>query len=149
MEGINERNKLVNFKNGTIRIVPKEGPPPRHKDRTLIGEDEFKRACWTCRERKICTEYYAWAKVCQEGSQGLKERTIAAIIKKGERRYCSKCWEDVLEKHNIEYRKNGDIRLITKEEEPKEAENKGNKRIKVDDIERKKVEGKGKKKGQL
>ena len=39
--------------------------------------------------------------------------------------------------------------MVLKEEEPKEAEKKGNKRVKVDDIERKKVEGEGRKKKQL
>ena len=142
-------NKVVYFKDGTIRIVAKERPCPQHKDRKRIEEDEFRRTCWTCRGRKICTEYYAWAKVCQEGTQGIKERTITTIIKGGERRHCSKCWEDILKEYKVEYRQNGDTRMVLKEEEPKEAEKKGNEKIKVDDIERKKVEGKGKKKGQL
>ena len=139
-------NKVEYYKDGSIRIIPKEGGCPRwpkeaeDKERRKIEEDNVKRACFKCTERKESTEYHVWAEVCKDALQGIKERTHITIIKGNERRHCDKCWEDTMKENRAEYRKDGSIRIIPKEggcpRWPKEAENKRNKKIKVDDIER-------------
>ena len=133
-----EVNKVDKYKDGSIRIVPKEGgnsrwPKAEEEERNKktkqnkVECEKFKRTCFVCREKKENTDYSEWAGACKEAEQGVKDTTITMIVKTGERRYCNECWGEIMKENVVIRRQNGDIRIIPKD--------------KADDIRRKNIEG--------